>query len=143
MRIQIQYKTTGTDRAVVFRSFNDTAEAVDYCEQWHKLLPTQHMQVIDADTPVGVLGLHILADFPPKFDRYTIEMPTGQNASILKWKLGCVHVSTPWKTVLKDICKGINNFRKLPKPLRRGVIKYVITEHRNNWQTYCEVVGGR
>ena len=74
-----------------------------------------------------------------------IEMPIGNNAGIIKQKVGRYHVGTHPLKVVRDIYFSIEpeTRAKIPRPLKRGLIKMILETHEENLKLYAAVMGGR
>ena len=74
-----------------------------------------------------------------------IEMPIGNNAAIIKQKVGRYHVGTRPLQVVRDIYFSIEpkTRKKIPRPLRRGLVKMILETHEENLKLYAAVMGGR
>lgn len=65
-----------------------------------------------------------------------IEMPVGQNAFSLQWRIGNMHVADSYLEVTRKIWRSINGIKEIPRPLRRGIIKMCLETHHANRRTY-------
>lgn len=72
-------------------------------------------------------------------------MPIGNNAGIIRQKVDRYHVGTKPLTVVREIYFSIDpkTRRKIPRPLRRGLIKMILETHEENLKLYAAVMGGR
>ena len=67
----------------------------------------------------------------------------GQNLQILHQVVDRQHVSKSVLSIMRIIREDMKNYRDLPRPLRRGIIKAVCEKHRANRDLYNAVMSGR
>lgn len=86
----------------------------------------------------------VLKEFKASTSTKAIEMPIGQNEGILKLMVDRMHVGQSYLAVVRYVvCDKMTmaKFRQVPRPLRRGLIKFVIEQHKANRRLYADVMG--
>lgn len=74
-----------------------------------------------------------------------IEMPIGDNALIIRHKVGNHHVAEHPLSVVREIWRSVtpSSREQIGRPLKRGLFKLVIETHLKNRQLYVDVMSGK